>query len=467
VSRVLLATLLACLAACGGGPGTQGPALAVSINGLPLGAAGDVVVTGPGGFNRTVVASETLSSLAAGTYTLTAGSVLTSSSIFAPRVATQSVVVSASGITTALVTYEAKGTLQLRLQQVATGLVAPLFLTAPLADSRLFVVERAGRVRLIKNGSVLPTPVLDISSRVSTLDERGLLSLAFDPQFAGNGFLYVNFTDPTGDVAVERFQISAVNPDVADPASSLRILTIAHRTFSNHNGGQLAFGPDGFLYLSAGDGGGAGDPSGNAQNLDTLLGKLLRLDVANASSAQPYAIPPSNPFAGQSGRRPEIWAYGLRNPWRYAFDATRQLLYIADVGENQREEVDAAPTTAAGLNYGWNLMEGTLCFAFVPCAPQGLTPPVLEYRHGAGGGCAIVGGFVYRGAAMPELQGRFFYSDFCSGWLRSFRYGGGQAVEQIDWNITSVGRIYSFGEDAAGELYMLTTADVIYKIVRQ
>jgi glucose/arabinose dehydrogenase len=468
VNRLLVATLLCCLAACSGGGGSADESgLAVSINGLPPGADADIVITGPGGFNRSIIAAQTLANLPAGTYTLTAGTVVNGSAVFIPRVTTQSVAVSSSGRATAAVTYDRNGTLQLRLELIASSLAAPVFLTAPVGDPRLFFLERAGRIRLIKNGAVLPTPVLDISARVRTDGERGLLSLAFDPQFATNGFLYINFTDLTGDVQVERFQIPSGTPDVAD-RTPLRILTVQRNPANNnHNGGQLVFGADGFLYVGVGDGGGAGDPFNNAQNLNTLLGKLLRIDVANATSLQPYAIPLGNPFAGQAGRRAEIWAYGLRNPWRYAFDTARGLLYIADVGEARREEVDVAAATAAALNYGWNIMEGSLCFAVVNCSTQGLTLPVLEYGHDPSGGCSIIGGFVYRGGDLKELRGRFFYSDFCAGFLRSFRFGGGQAAEQIDWNIQNIGQVTSFGEDAAGELYMLTSGNAIYKIVRQ
>jgi glucose/arabinose dehydrogenase len=352
----------------------------------------------------------------------------------------------------------------LGLVPVITGLDQPVFLASPPGDSRLFIVERPGRIRLFKNGALVAAPVLDISARVSTSGERGLFSVAFDPGFPANGFLYVNFTDPSGDVAVERFRIPPATPDVADPAA-LRILTVPHRDFDNHNGGRVAFGPDGFLYFSIGDGGGGGDPSGNGQDLDSLLGKLLRIDVSHASGAQPYVIPPGNPFVAQPGRRPEIWAYGLRNPWRFAFDAATNLLYIGDVGQAQREEVDVAPVNAAGLNYGWNRMEGTLCFASSPCSASGLALPVVEYAHDAG--CSIIGGFVYRGNAIPALGGHYFYSDLCAGGLRSFRYDGTAAVEQATWSIPDVGSIYSFGEDAAGELYMLATSNIVYRIIQQ
>jgi glucose/arabinose dehydrogenase len=354
----------------------------------------------------------------------------------------------------------------LRLQPVATGLDAPVFLTAPPADPRLFVVERGGRVRLIKDGVLAATPVLDISARVSTDGERGLFSLAFDPQFATNGYFVVNFTDPSGDVALERFQMSPAHADVADAASALRLLTITHRAFSNHNGGRVAFGPDGFLYFSVGDGGGAGDPFAAGQDLNTLLAKLLRIDLSNASAAQPYTVPPTNPFFNQPNRRPEIWAYGLRNPWRFAFDAAAPLVYIADVGQGQREEIDVASANAAGLNYGWSVMEGSLCFNANPCVTSGLVLPAVEYDTHASGNCAVIGGFVYRGTAIPQLQGSYFYSDLCGGWLRSFRHNGAQVSDQVDWAL-STGGTYSFGEDAQGEIYVLSVTNTIYKIVRQ
>ena len=466
--RLPAATLLACLAACGQFPEpSKDTGLAVTVEGLPSGVAADIVITGSKGFTQSIVATQTLSAIPADTYTLEARTVVNGFATYTPRDASQSVSVSPGVQTKVTVTYDLGETLQIGLEQVATGLDAPVFLSAPAGDPRLFVVERAGRIRLIKDGAVVPAPVLDISARVDTQGERGMLSLAFDPRFATNRLFYVYFTEKnTGDVAVERFQMASGDPDVAE-TTPFRILTIPHPTFSNHNGGHLVFGADGFLYISVGDGGGAGDPFNHAQDLGQLLGKLLRIDVVQSNLTQPYAIPPSNPFAGQSGRRGEIWAYGLSNPWRFAFDPAQGLIYIADVGESQREEVDVAAAATAGVNYGWRIMEGSLCFSAAGCSTAGLTLPVLEYNHDASGGCSIIGGFVYRGSALPELVGRFFYSDFCSGFLRSFRYGGGQAAEQIDWNIPSVGSIVSFGEDADGELYVLTTGNVIYRIVRQ
>ena len=471
--RICSVALLAVLTACGGGGtdsnGSGGPttgSLALSVTGLPAGLNGAVVVSGPGGFSQTILAAGNAINLTPGTYTIAAVNVLSGSSVYAPQPTTQDIAVSAGTTANASVIYATAGALRLALQEVVSGLSAPLFLTAPAGDPRLFIVEQAGSIRIVQNGIVLATPFLDISSRITAGGESGLLSMAFDPQYASNGFFFIYFTDLNGDIAIERFRVSSGNPNLADPAP-LRILTIAHRDFDNHNGGLVAFGPDGFLYIGTGDGGGGGDTLGNGQNLTALLGKLLRIDVSNASASQPYAIPSLNPFVGQANRRGEIWAYGLRNPWRYAFDAATGFLYIADVGQGRIEEVNVAAAATAGVNYGWNIIEGSLCYPGDPCDKQGLTLPVLEYAHDANGGCSITGGRVYRGSAIPELRGRYFYSDFCNGWLRSFVYSNGTAAEQIDWNILNVGQIFSFGEDAQKELYMLTSTGRAYKIVRQ
>ena len=337
---------------------------------------------------------------------------------------------------------------------ITSGISNPMFLTQPLNDGRIFVVEQAGRIRVIRNGALQTTPFLDISSRVLCCNERGLLSVAFHPQYATNRFFYVYFTTQTnGDIRIERFTTSAANPEVADAASSKLIITAPHSQFANHNGGLLAFGPDGMLYAGLGDGGGGGDPLQNGQNLNSLLGSLLRLDV---DGGDPYRIPSDNPYAGQAGRRGEIWAKGLRNPWRYAFDQPTGLLYIADVGQNLREEVDAVTATRAGVNYGWPIMEGVACYnsATGTCNQTGLELPVLDYTH-ASGGCSITGGYVYRGSAIPDIRGHYFYSDYCAGFLRSFRYENGSAVDQRDWGLTSAS-VYSFGKDFAGELYVLS-----------
>jgi glucose/arabinose dehydrogenase len=291
-----------------------------------------------------------------------------------------------------------------------------------------------------------------------------MLSLAFDPGFATSGHVFVYFTDNNGDIAIERFTLplpGGVAPPSVTEATAVRVLTIPHRMFSNHNGGQLQFGLDGMLYLGTGDGGGGGDPLGSGQGLDTLLGKILRIDV----SSLPYKVPSGNPFVGQSGRRPEIWAFGLRNPWRFAFDEATHNLYIADVGQNVREEVNVVAASAAGVNYGWNIWEGTLCYpSGASCSPAGITMPLVEYDHGDG--CSITGGYVYRGAALPEVAGRYFYSDFCDGWLRSFLVANGVVIERTDWRFAPVGNIQAFGVDSRKELYVLTSAGSVYQLVR-
>ena len=335
---------------------------------------------------------------------------------------------------------------------ITSGLSNPVFLTQPLNDGRIFVVEQPGRIRIVRNGVLQATPFLDISSRVLCCDERGLLSVAFHPQYATNRFFYVFFTtQPNGDIRIERYTTSVSNPDAADPASSKLIITAPHSQFGNHNGGLLTFGPDGMLYAGLGDGGGGGDPLHNGQDFNSILASLIRLDV---DGGDPYRIPSDNPFAGQANRRGEIWAKGLRNPWRYAFDPPTGLLYIADVGQGVREEVDVVTATRGGVNYGWPVLEGSGCYLGAPCISNGMEPPVLDYTH-AGGACSITGGYVYRGSAIPEIRGHYFYSDYCAGFLRSFRYENGAAVDQKDWGLTS-SLVTSFGKDFAGEMYVLS-----------
>ena len=352
-----------------------------------------------------------------------------------------------------------------RLVQVATGLDFPLFLTAPPGDNaRLFIVEKTGKIRIVKSGSVLSTPFLDLSARVSDADEQGLLGLAFHPQYAVNGRFVVDYTDPNGDTHVSAFRVSA-NPDVADPASEQVLLAI-DQPFDNHNGGMVVFGPDGKLYIGMGDGGSAGDPQGNGQNKGVLLGKILRVDVSGAGV---LSVPADNPFVGQAGARPEIWSYGLRNPWRFSFDRAQGDLYIADVGQNAREEVDVATGAAQfgkGLNFGWNVMEGVACYSpSSGCPRSGLTLPVLDYDHS--NGCSITGGYVYRGSAAPGLRGLYFYSDYCSGWVRSFRLQGTAAADQRDWPaLRPGGQVTSFGEDAQGELYIMIQSGKVFRIAR-
>lgn len=349
----------------------------------------------------------------------------------------------------------------LSVQEVVSGLANPVYATAPAGDARLFVVEQAGRIRIVKNGQLLPTPFLDIAARVSSGGERGLLSVAFHTSYTANGFFFVHFTDLSGNTRVERFSRSS-DPDVAVPASSKLILTVA-QPFANHNGGLNLFGPDGMLYIGLGDGGSGGDPFGNGQNRNALLGKILRIDV---DRGDPYAIPADNPFVGQQDARGEIWALGLRNPWRFAFDRTGGVMFIADVGQDRFEEVNAVVANRGGVNYGWNTMEAASCFAASSCNQQGLELPVLFYAR-ADGACAVTGGFVYRGASLPEIAGHYFYSDYCAGFLKSFQFQNGTAINQRTWDVGSVGSVTSFGEDGSGEVYMTSSNGRVYRIVRR
>lgn len=335
--------------------------------------------------------------------------------------------------------------------------------------NRLFLVEQAGYIRIIQGGALLPTPFLDIDARVSCCGERGLLSVAFPPDYASKQHFYVYYTDNSGSIQLSRFRVTGANPNVADASSEQKLLTIPHPGQTNHNGGQLAFGPDGYLYMFTGDGGGGGDPYENSQNIEALLGKALRLDVESNPGSASYQIPPTNPFVGVPGRD-ELWAYGLRNPWRASFDRATGELYIADVGQNAWEEVDVQPAASAGgENYGWDCYEGNHPYELVGCSttPSDYVWPVTEYSH-AGGNCSITGGYVYRGSSYPALTGIYFYTDYCTPTLRALRRAGPA------WESTTLGNIpagnpVSFGEDEAGDLYVLTQgsggASTIYRIV--
>src|SRR5690606_13651608 len=289
-----------------------------------------------------------------------------------------------------------------------------------------------------------------IRGRIQSGGEQGLLGLAFHPSYGGNGWFYVNYTDTNGDTRIERYQVTA-DPYVADPASARLVLAIP-QPFANHNGGMITFGPDGALYIATGDGGGSGDPGDNGQRLSSLLGKILRIDV---DTQEPYAIPTDNPFRNVTAARGEIWAYGLRNPWRFSFDFEADRLFIADVGQNSWEEINVVPASRAGVNYGWSIMEGRHCFNASGCNTTDMTLPVLEYPNGDEG-CSVTGGYVYRGDAIPELRGHYFYSDFCGGWIRSFRVSGSTITDEQEWDVGNIGMVLSFGEDAASELYVLT-----------
>lgn len=351
------------------------------------------------------------------------------------------------------------------LSLISNQLSNPVGVTTPPGDDRLFVVEQTGAVRLIKNGVLQPTPFLDLSAKIYTSAESGLLSIAFHPNFAQNHFFYVLYTFQSGGLVerVSRFTISA-NPDVADANSETPIFSTPPRGTDYHDGGLVQFGPDGKLYIGFGDGGN----SANAQDLNSVHGKILRIDV---DAGAPYAIPADNPFAGQAGKRGEIWHYGLRNPWRYSFDPQTNDLYIADVGESASEEVDVQPgPTPAGKNFGWPIMEGSACFNASTCNQAGLTLPVLTYDHS--NGCAIAGGFVYRGQGIQELTGHYLYSDYCSGFVRSFRYVNGAVTAEHDWtaqlNGGSLGNVSAFGRDWRGEVYITVlgaTNGKLYKLV--
>ncbi len=478
---ILAAAALSVLAACGGGgsdsppppttptlpPTTPVPVtggLGVTVANLPAGVAALVKVTGPSNYVKNVTQNEVLTDLAPGTYTITAETAASGTTRYTAAPATQTVTVAAGANAAATVTYTSVAVM-LSLQEV-TSLPGAVFLTSPANDPRQFIVTRSGRIHVRQNGALLPTPFLDVSTRVATNGEGGLLSIAFHPQYASNGYFFLYYTDSANNIIIERRQVSSGNPNVADPAAALEIIRIPHPNYDNHFGGTVSFGPDGYLYLATGDGGGGGDPQRNAQNMNSLLGKMLRIDVNGATTAQRYTIPANNPPVSVSGARPEIWASGLRNPWRFAFDT--DALYIADVGQGQREEVNIVGLTQGNLNYGWNVLEGSKCYNATSCETTGFTPPAFEYEHNTGPiqGCSITGGYVYRGKAIPELAGRYFYSDYCGGFLRSFVRSGIIVTEQALWPVAKVGNVVSFGRDSDGELYMIAEGGKVYKIVR-
>lgn len=356
------------------------------------------------------------------------------------------------------------------VEVVLDGLDRPLRLDAPPGDPRLFVVEQGGRIRVFDPDGTDRGVFLDLTAATLAGGERGLLGLAFAPDYATSGRFYVNYTDNGGDTRIVRYTVSAADPDRADPASAEELLLV-DQPYGNHNGGMLAFGPDGMLYAGLGDGGSGGDPQNRAQDLTSLLGKLLRLDVAGATG---YAVPADNPFVGGNSRG-EIWALGLRNPWVFSFDRATGDLWIADVGQGDLEEIDFAPADdPGGRNYGWRLMEGTACFnPSTGCEPDTLVLPVYEYGHGGSPyRCSVSGGYVYRGTAVPPLVGRYLFADYCSGqiWaLEPAPAGTPPAVAEVTGLLQPPGGwqdIAGFGQDAAGELYVLDIgAGVVARIV--
>jgi uncharacterized protein (TIGR03437 family) len=354
---------------------------------------------------------------------------------------------------------------ELALVQVASGFDRVTDIQFPGdGTGRMFVVEQRGTIRIVRDGRTLAAPFLDIVPLVTRIggigDERGLLGLAFPPDFAQKQHFYVNYTAANGATNIVRYRVSASNPDVADAGSAQVLLTVS-QPFSNHNGGQLAFGPDGYLYIGLGDGGSARDPQGHGQNRQSLLGKMLRIDTESDAS---YRVPGSNPFVGDGGYRPEIWALGLRNPWRYSFDRETGDLWIADVGQNRAEEIHFQPASSrGGENYGWNTLEGFQCLLTPSCNPAGLTMPVYEYTSRNAGDVSVTGGYVYRGTRSPSLTGLYLYADYGSGRIWALRKQGDQFV-----NTELRGRgfpVSTFGQDAAGEIYAADyRGGVIYRI---
>jgi glucose/arabinose dehydrogenase len=338
-----------------------------------------------------------------------------------------------------------------RLVPVAE-LEQPVAMAVRPGERTLYVVEQVGRVRAVRGGQLDPAPVADISDQVTAGGEQGLLGLAFSPD---GRYLYLHYTDREGDHQIAELAMSGRR---ADPGSQRSVLRIED-PFGNHNGGQLAFGPDDHLYIAFGDGGGGGDPLGSGQSLGTLLGKILRIDPRPAGG-RAYGVPSDNPFVGRDGARPEIWDYGLRNPWRFSFDAATGALWIGDVGQNAYEEIDFEPAGSGGRNYGWNRREGRHPFNGGD-RPDGAVEPVIEY--GRDDGCTVIGGFVYRGRRIGGLRGAYLYGDYCSGWVRAARTRDGKVLEQRDLGL-EVPSLSSFGTDAAGELYALSLAGVVYRI---
>lgn len=357
--------------------------------------------------------------------------------------------------------------IHLGLTPIVSGLSSPLLATsAGDGSGRLFVVEKTGKVRIVKGGKLVSAPFIDLSQSVSKGEEQGLLGLAFHPSYKTNGKLYLSYTDLNGTSVIREYRVSVSDPDRVDGSSGRTLLRVK-QPYDNHNGGNIAFGPDGYLYIGFGDGGNRGDPGNRAQSLNTLLGKLLRIDVDKRTGSLPYGIPPSNPYVGRSGLD-QIWAYGLRNPWRWSFDRATGDLWVGDVGQSAWEEVDRAlavhgQNAGRGLNFGWRAMEGTHCYQpSSGCVRTGKTLPLTEYGH-TDGRCSITGGYVYRGQAYPDLVGAYVYADYCSGEIWYLDRGaarGTAAVRALDMS----GRITSFGEDQAGELYLTDAAGTVFRI---
>jgi len=354
----------------------------------------------------------------------------------------------------------------IRAELVTSGLSGPVLVTAPQGDrDRIFVVQQNGIVAVSVNGVPQATPYADLTALTQRSGERGLLGMAFDPDYATNGDVFFSYTNLSGNTRIDRYTVDAANPNIVDDSTQLNILA-QNQPFSNHNGGMITFGPDGYLYVGLGDGGLAGDPGNRAQNRNNLLGKMLRLDVSNGA----YTIPADNPFVGDASTADEIWSIGLRNPWRFSFDRATGDMWIADVGQNVIEEIDFEPAGMGGLNYGWRIMEGTDCYnPSNNCNQTGLELPIFEYTHGGSPfRCSITGGYVYRGEAMATMHGRYFYADYCSEQVWSFRRSAAGLVEDFQEHtaeLGGVGSVTGFGQDARGELYICNESGDVYRIV--
>jgi glucose/arabinose dehydrogenase len=376
-----------------------------------------------------------------------------------------SVLVAPSATTAAVV----PSRIHLGLEPIAAGLSAPLLVThAGDGSDRLFVVEQTGKVRIVDGaGDLLSAPFIDLSRSVSGGGEQGLLGLAFHPSYATNGRLYFSYTDLNGTSVIREYKVLASNPDRVDGASGRTILRV-RQPYANHNGGHIAFGPDGYLYIGLGDGGSGGDPGNRAQSLGTLLGKILRIDVNGRTGTLPYGIPSTNPYVGRTGLD-QIWAYGLRNPWRFSFDRVTGDLWIGDVGQGEWEEVDRAlavrgRNAGRGFNFGWRVMEGAHCFRpSSGCDRTAKTLPLTEYAH-ARGRCSVTGGYVYRGDAYPHLAGAFFFADYCSGDIWYVDRGATRGVIPT-LAMTTGSQVTSFGEGEDGELYLTEAGGTVLRLI--
>jgi glucose/arabinose dehydrogenase len=387
----------------------------------------------------------------------------------AGRVDRAPVLAQAQPVTQSATTLAAPGDAHIKLVVRASGLSKPDFLSdAPDGTSRLFIVEKTGRIKILSHGRVRSTPFLNISGQVSTGSEQGLLGLAFHPRFGTNRKLYVNFTNRAGDTIIREYKVYKSNRNLVNPSTGRTILKI-DQPYANHNGGMLAFGPDGYLYIGMGDGGSGGDPGGRAQKVSSLLGKILRIGVNSRDSGLQYHIPAGNPYVGVTGRN-EIWQRGLRNPWRFSFDRSTGDLWIGDVGQGAWEEVDRARASGTGpgkaINWGWNILEGTHCYppSVSSCSTSGKTAPLLEFDHN-NGRCAVTGGYVYRGSAIPVLRGGYVFGDYCSGeiWVTTAS-ASAPAAKTLLLNTSLL--ISSFGETNRGELYVTDLGGRLYKIVQ-